>query len=94
MLCVSENIRTTKTTDGAIVLDIQQNRLLSLNLLGATILELIRGEHSERQIVEEISGLYAVPLETVCVDVRTYIDELIRLKILSETAGVSGRGIL
>ena len=88
MLCISETVRTTRTPDGAVILDIRQNRLLSLNLVGATILELIQRQYGEAEITEEISRLYTTPAEIVGADVRTFVEKLIDLKILSETVAI------
>jgi len=77
MFQISDSIRTTKTPEGAVVLDIRQNLILTTNTVGATILDLIKQGHEEKQIVAEISLAYELSIETASADVRDFLECLV-----------------
>jgi Coenzyme PQQ synthesis protein D (PqqD) len=85
MFHFSEAIRKTKTSDGAVILDIRRNRILATNVVGATILELMQGGREETQIVEEISRLYEIPVATAAADVFEFVKSLTKCGILLNT---------
>lgn len=85
MFHVANGIRSAKTVDGAMLLDIQGNRILAVNQVGAAIFELISLGRDEGEIVEVISVKYEVPVDAVSVDFRDFRQSLQSLGILVET---------
>jgi len=78
MLNVSNSIRSTKTVDGRILLDVQHGQMFSLNLVGSKILELLEQGWEEARIAEEISRAYATALDIARSDVHDFIEALRR----------------
>ena len=87
MFHFSEAIRNTKTSDGAVILDIRRNRILATNVVGATILELMQSGREETQIAAEISRLYEIPMATAAADVLEFVRSLIECGILLDIEG-------
>jgi hypothetical protein len=82
MFRVSDSIRRTKTPDGGILLDVHHGQIFCLNVVGASILELMQQGYGESQIAEEISRKYQVTLEVVRADVAEFIENLEKHHIL------------
>jgi hypothetical protein len=82
---ISKAIRSTKTTDGTVLLDIHHNCILSMNVVGTTIFELMERGCEERQIIEEISRTYGVPMEVTAADLREFAESLVKCGVLLET---------
>lgn len=76
MLKLSEQVRSTHSQDGAIVLDILHGRMFRLNFVGARILEFLKANADPPQIVEEISREFGVTRETADADIHEFIDAL------------------
>jgi hypothetical protein len=77
------SIRSTQTQDGRILLDIQQGKLFSVNLIGSKILGLIESGWDEPRIADEISRAYQVPVEVSREDVHEFICSLHKHHILA-----------
>jgi hypothetical protein len=86
MFHVANGIRSAKTVDGAMLLDIRGNRILAVNHVGAAIFELISLGKDEGEIVEVVSAEYEVPVQAVSVDFRDFRQSLQNLGILVETS--------
>jgi hypothetical protein len=82
MLNTSETVRSAKTHDGRVLIDVRCGQMFSVNVLGSTILELIEKGWNEPRIAEEISRLYAMNIEVVRTDVREFIAALYKHRIL------------
>jgi hypothetical protein len=82
MFRVSDSIRRTETPDGGILLDVHHGTMFCLNVVGASILELMQQGYGESQIAEEISRKYQVTLEVVRADVAEFIENLEKHHIL------------
>ena len=76
MFKISGAIRTTSTPDGAVLLDIRQGRILSLNTTGSRVLELLEGGFDQDEIACEISKECGVDAHQVRADVRDFIRAL------------------
>jgi hypothetical protein len=85
MLKVSDNVRSTHSQDGGILLDIRRGRIYGLNFAGSRILELLRQNYEEAQIPEEISRQFGISLETAAADVREFLDSLEKHKIVERS---------
>jgi hypothetical protein len=73
---LSAQVRSTHNQDGAVVLDILHGQMYRLNLVGSRMLELLKQGHTEAQIVEEISGAFGTPRETVATDLQEFLAHL------------------
>jgi Coenzyme PQQ synthesis protein D (PqqD) len=85
MYKVSASIRSTHGHDGAIVLDIRQDQIFSLNRVGSRILELLETGATESAIVDEISQNFAVNRDVVEQDVREFVESLKQHHLLKDT---------
>ena len=84
MYRVLENVRSTHSADGAVVLDIRQGQLFSLNVVGSRMLELMKDRLSEAAIVNQIAREFSVTAEIVGDDFQHFIRELKQLQLLDE----------
>jgi len=82
MFRISNDVRSTETQDGSILLDIHHGQMFCLNLVGSKILELLAHGYDETRIAEEISNRYGVAREIASGDVREFLDALYRHHIL------------
>jgi Coenzyme PQQ synthesis protein D (PqqD) len=91
MLRISETIRRTKTEDGGILLDIHHGQMFCLNVVGSKIVELLESGFDEAEIAAQISGAYAMDIETVRADVHDFVEALNKNHILQvrREAGIS-----
>jgi hypothetical protein len=76
MFRISDAIRKTATPDGAVLLDIQRGRILSLNRMGSRVFEMLAGGLDQIQIASEISKDLSVDADQVRSDVRDFIRTL------------------
>jgi hypothetical protein len=79
---VPENVRSTHSQDGAIVLDIRHGQMFRLNLVGSRMLELLKQGLSEGQIADEIGRQFAVSRDTVEADLKEFLSHLERHRLL------------
>ena len=86
MFHISQGIRNAKTVDGAVLLDINRNRILATNVVGANIFELMKLGFDKSQIVEEICRLFQVSIKTATDDVDEFAESLLRCGVLLEIA--------
>jgi hypothetical protein len=83
MFKISGTIRSTSTPDGAVLLDVQQGRILSLNSMGSRVFEMLRGGLDENQIAAEISRDCGVDADHARIDILNFIRTLQEHKVLS-----------
>lgn len=88
MLNTSDNVRSTRTEDGRILLDIHYGKMFSLNIVGSKILDLIEQGWDEVRIAQEISRSYAISMEVARADVRDFIESLSKHHILESNSSV------
>ncbi len=82
MLKISNDVRSTQTQDGSILLNIHHGQMFCLNLVGSKILELLQRGYDETRIAEEISHAYGVAKGIASTDVREFVEALYRHHIL------------
>jgi len=82
MYKISGSIRSASTPDGAVLLDVQQGRILSLNSMGSRIFEMLRGGLDENQIADEISRDCGVDADCARIDILNFIRTLQEHKVL------------
>jgi hypothetical protein len=79
---VSESLRSTHGQDGAVVLDVEQGRMFSLNRVGSRMLELMKSSAGEPEIVEIITQEFEIGREMVEKDLREFIAVLTRHNLI------------
>ena len=79
---MSKGVRNTHTADGRIILDIHRGQMLSVNVVGSRILELLERGWNEDNISDEISQAYGTALDVVRSDVREFVESLRRHHIV------------
>jgi hypothetical protein len=84
MYRLSDTLRATHTQDGAILLDIQQGRIFTLNVVGSRILELLTAGSSTVAIADEISRQFEVSRETADQDSHQFIHALTQHRLIEE----------
>ncbi len=58
--------------------------MFSLNAIGSKILDLLETGHDEAQIAEQLSAACSTDIETVRIDVRGFLETLIKHQILQQ----------
>lgn len=76
MYRLSDQVRSARTEDGGIVLDVRSGRMLQVNPVGAHILELLREEISLAELASSIARMYAISEETAQSDVQEFLQTL------------------
>jgi len=82
LLKIAEGVRSTHERDGAVVLDIHQGQMFTLNIVGSKILGMLERGWPETKIVEEISREFGIRSDIVERDVREFIECLEKHKLL------------
>ena len=73
---VSSGVRSTRSEDGGIVLDIDHGQMFRLNLEGALILESLAKGCGEAEIARGLVLQYSIKQETAIADVREFLKSL------------------
>lgn len=73
---VAENVRSTHSQDGGIVLDILHGQIFRLNFVGSKILELLKQGRTEREIAAELARDFAIDQTTAESDTREFVATL------------------
>ena len=76
MLTLSSTIRRTDSPDGAVLLDIEQGFIFSLNPVGRKVLDLIEAGCREQEIPSRICETYRAESDAVRTDVQQFIEAL------------------
>jgi hypothetical protein len=84
MYTLSETVRSTHNQDGAIVLDVRQGQMFSLNFVGSRILELLKSGTTELEIVDEIVREFGVGQDLAENDVREFLENLKKCHLVEE----------
>lgn len=79
---ISENLRSMHGQDGAVLLDLRQGRMFSVNPVGSRILAVVRDGSSESEIVDVVSQEFGVSRATVENDVREFLAVLAQHKLI------------
>ncbi|MFY9801576.1 MAG: PqqD family protein [Candidatus Acidiferrales bacterium] len=82
MFKISGAIRSASTPDGAVLLDIQHGRILSLNGMGSRVFEMLRGGLDENQIADQISRDCGVDADYARIDILDFIRTLQEHQVL------------
>ncbi len=84
MIRISENVRNTQNEDGGVVLDVRHGRLFALNVVGSTIVELLKKDYEEARIANQISQEFGVSLEIATTDVREFLSSLQTYQLIEQ----------
>jgi Coenzyme PQQ synthesis protein D (PqqD) len=84
MYRVSGTVRSTHTQDGAIVLDVRQGQIFNLNFVGSRILELLKTESTESEIVDRVGSEFGVSRDLAENDVREFLKNLKKCHLVEE----------
>jgi Coenzyme PQQ synthesis protein D (PqqD) len=73
---VAENVRSTHSQDGGVVLDILHGQMFRLNFVGSKILELLKQGCAEAEIAERLAREFGIDRATAEADVREFVETL------------------
>lgn len=79
---ISDSVRRIGTPDGGVLLDVERGQMFGLNVVGATILELIERGYDEPRLIEEIRASYPVDEHVLCSDLIEFLEILLRHHII------------
>jgi len=82
MLNTSDTIRSGRSEDGRILLDVHHGQMFSINVVGSQVLDFIEQGWEQSQIAEEIARRYAVSGQTAATDVHVFIEALRKHRIV------------
>ena len=82
MYRLSDAVRSTHSRDGAVVLDIRQGQMFNVNFVGSRILELLKGESSEPEIIDSIIHEFGVTRQSAENDVRKFCGALRKYQLV------------
>jgi len=85
MYRVSDTARCTHGQDGAIVLDIRQGQMFSLNFVGSRILILLKEGSTQAEIVDEIVREFGVSRDRAENDVQEFLETLKKNLLVEST---------
>jgi len=89
MYRISQTVRSTHNQDGAIVLDIRQGEMFTLNHVGSRILELVIAGTADQVIVDTISQEFGVCRELAASDVQEFLRALETYQLLEKQNSVA-----
>jgi len=82
MVRVAENVRSTHSPDGGVVLDTLHGQMFRLNFVGSKILELFKQGRSESEVAEHLTQDFGIDRTTAETDVREFIAVLEKHQLL------------
>jgi hypothetical protein len=83
---ISETLRTVQSQDGAVLLDLRQGRMFSVNPVGSRILALMKDGSNESEIVDLVSQEFEVSRVTAARDIRQFLAVLAQHKLVEASA--------
>jgi hypothetical protein len=86
---VAENVRSTHSNDGGIVLDILHGQMFRLNFVGSKILALLEQGSAEPEIAEQLAREFGIERAAAEADVREFVEILEKHHLLTVRNGNS-----
>jgi Coenzyme PQQ synthesis protein D (PqqD) len=86
---VSENVRTTITQDGAVLMNIKGGHMITLNPIGSIIWQQLSEGRSPEQIAAHLAAEFGISREQASGDVSEFLEQL-ETQHLIESAELSG----
>jgi hypothetical protein len=79
-----ETVRSTHTSDGAIVLEIGRGKLFQLNSVGSRILQLFQSkpEWAVADLGEEVSREFCIPQDRAVADIGEFVELLAQHQLI------------
>jgi hypothetical protein len=90
LLKIADGVRSTHERDGAVVLDIHQGQMFTLNIVGSKILGMMELGWPETKIVEAISSEFGIRSDIVARDVREFLECLEKHRLVEAHPGNGG----
>ena len=84
MYRISHGVHSTQGPDYGVVLDVRRGELFNLNTAGARILELLKADVGEREIVDRIGIEFEIDFATAERDVRDFLTALQQHGLIEE----------
>ena len=84
MYKVSDEVRSTHSQDGGIVLHIGQGKMYNLNPVGSRILELLKEGSSRLSIAGKIAAEFEIELNLAENDVWEFLQTLQKLQLIED----------
>jgi hypothetical protein len=84
---IAAGVRSTRSEDGAIVLDIDHGQIFRLNPVGALILDSLGKGCAETEIAHEIACQYDIGEERASADIREFLQSLEAHKLVRVRPG-------
>lgn len=82
MLRFLNHVRTSHTAEGAVLLDIGNGRIFSLNPTGARVVELLKSGTAESEIPPVLIREFPVDMETAIADTTEFVSVLRRYALV------------
>lgn len=82
MLRLLNHVRTSHTAEGAVLLDIGNGRIYSLNPTGARVVELLNSGTAESKIAPVLAREFPVDIETAITDTAEFLSLLRRYALV------------
>ena len=87
LLKIADGVRSTHERDGAVVLDIYQGQMFTLNIVGSKILGMMELGWPESKIVEDISREFGIRSDIVARDVHEFLECLEKHRLVESHPG-------
>ena len=87
MYDISAGVRSTRSEDGGIVLDIDHGQMFRLNPVGAVILESLGKGCAESEIAQQIARQYNISEGAASADIREFLQSLAQHKLVRVRRG-------
>jgi hypothetical protein len=82
MVGIAHGVCSTIDADGAAILDIEHNQILTLNATGAYVWEKMRHGQTAEEIVRDLSHETGADPLLVSEDVRAFVEQLVQKRLL------------
>jgi hypothetical protein len=79
---ISAGVRSTRSEDGGIVLDIDHGRMFRLNPVGVLILESLGKGCAESEIARQIARQYSISEEAASADLGEFLQSLAQYQLV------------
>jgi Coenzyme PQQ synthesis protein D (PqqD) len=79
---IANRIRSTVDEDGAAILDIERNQIITLNATGGFVWERLKQGEPVERIIQELAQVAGTDAPVVDEDVRVFIDQLTEMRLL------------
>src|SRR5260221_9650712 len=86
---ISEHVRTTMTKDGAVLMNVKEGHMVTLNPIGSIIWQQLSDGRSPEQIAAHLASEFGISREQASADVNEFVEQL-GAQHLIESAESSG----